>query len=250
MPLRAAPRPTPSAVPKGDTLLTPLGSVCLLRGPGQWPCHGAVSCISAGLGAATARWSLIPHMWHGLWHLLALTECLLTVFFRQCFLSLASLPGRPGVVTPPFPLGHFLVFLGGSVHWQWVLSAGWWHHDGHLSGQANLPTGHLSKINLVNGNFPNNIHLKSIFTQSVLGNVRLPLLEWVLASFWESCDPFGQVFSDSKSSTCEFTWCHRQFVKCNPFGVLAYIWLLRDYSRRVYDLVDLWSKSAETHWPF
>lgn len=126
-------------------------------------------------------------------------------YFWQYFLSSASLPRQPGLVTPPFPLRHLLVYFPVSVSWQWVPSVG--HHD----GQANLPTAHLSKISLVNGNFPRSIHLKSVFTQSIFWNVchftivkmsACILLE-ILWSVWSSFWGF-QVFSDSNSSIYEF----------------------------------------------
>lgn len=162
-------------------------------------------------------------------------------YFWQYFLSSASLPRQPGLVTPPFPLRHLLVYFPVSVSWQWVPSAHWHgHHNGHLCGQANLPTAHLSKISLVNGNFPRSIHLKSVFTQSIFWNVchftivkmsACILLE-ILWSVWSSFWGF-KYFQIQILPFMNFTLCHMQFVKCVPLGVLAYILLFRVNFKRL-----------------
>lgn len=133
-------------------------------------------------------------------------------------------------MAPPFPLRHLLVFFRGFELCQCVPSAPW-----------HLPRAHLSKINLVNGNFPKSFHLKSVFTQSTFWNV----CRFTIVRMSTCLHPFGNTvihlssfeyfkyFQIQNLPFMNFTLCHMQFVKCVPLGVLAYILLFKDYFKRI-----------------
>lgn len=199
----------------------------------------------------------IPCIWHGSQHILALSEHLSTAFSLRIFLPLVNFLTRAAKLgASSFSTQAFARFLPSVC----VLAVG------PLSPlalsprpvlvweQASLPTTHLSKTNLVHGNFPNwhslRIHIYTIHfmehrqcytcENEFLHPFRNILIHFVY--FW-----VFQVFLDSEI----FHLWILHYVICNSSSAfLLVFWptfcclgtILGDFVH----YVDLWSKSGDT----